>query len=180
MNTGKPQESPCLIRPLSSPGDVAAFWHVIEEGGLSGDREYYERCLQRREGGDLDIILAFPAGSGDPAGFCLLNWQPKYALFKKLGIPEIQDLNVLREHRRRGIGRTIIEYCEARAREKDAEDMGIGVGLDSRFGAAQRLYVRMGYIPDGSGVSYDRKQIACGEMRPVDENLCLMMTKPLF
>lgn len=180
MNTGKPQETPCLIRLVGSQEGICAFWEVVEQGGLSGDREYYERCLQRQEEGDLDIILAFLAGSGDPAGFCLLNWQPKYALFKKLGIPEIQDLNVLRDYRKQGIGRAIIEYCEARARERGAEDMGIGVGLDSRFGAAQRLYVRLGYIPDGSGVSYDRKQIACGEMRPVDENLCLMMTKPLF
>ncbi len=139
------------------------------------------RCLERKKLGEMEVLLAsFLPEKSRAIGFCLLNWQPKYAFFRKTGIPEIQDLNVLREYRRQGIGRAMIEYCEKLARDKGFSEMGIGVGLDSRFGAAQRLYVRMGYLPDGSGVSYDRKQVACGDFRPIDENLCLMMTKALF
>lgn len=179
MNTAKPQESPAFIHRAESSAAIEAFWQVIEAGGLAADREYYQRCLEKREEGSLDIVVA-SVHDGAPAGFCLLNWQPQYPYFRACGIPEVQDLNVLRDYRKRGIGRAIITFCEALARQKGYEEMGIGVGLDSRFGAAQRLYVRMGYIPDGSGASYDRKQLACGEIRPVDENLCLMMTKPLF
>lgn len=34
----------------------------------------------------------------------------------------------------------------------------IGVGLHAGYGSAQRMYVKRGYIPDGSGVWY-RDQI---------------------
>ena len=33
----------------------------------------------------------------------------------------------------------------------------LGVGLHSGYGSAQRLYVKRGYIPDGSGVWYGDK-----------------------
>ena len=57
--------------------------------------------------------------------------------------------------------------------------MGIGVGLYTSYGAAQRLYCKMGYVPDGNGVTYDRKLLAAGEFRPLDDQLCLMMIKDL-
>lgn len=180
MNTLKPQESCVFVCPVRGDKGLADFWCVLEDAGLSIEKDYYQRCLERQLQGKMEVLLAFLRENAAVVGFCLLNWQPKYAFFRKAGLPEIQDLNVLREYRRRGIGRAMIEYCEDMAREKGFREMGIGVGLDSRFGAAQRLYVRMGYIPDGSGVSYDRKQVACGDFRPIDENLCLMMTKALF
>ncbi|MCB1839017.1 MAG: GNAT family N-acetyltransferase [Alphaproteobacteria bacterium] len=180
MNDQKPQESPVYISPAKGDKAVGEFWNVLEQAGLIHDREYYERCLERQERGEMEVLLACLKDQGTVTGFCLLNWRPKYAYFQKSGIPEIQDLNVLRDYRRQGVGRAVIEYCEETARKKGCREMGIGVGLDSRFGAAQRLYARMGYIPDGSGISYDRKQLACGDFRPIDENLCLMMTKALF
>lgn len=178
-NLKEPQESLFHIRFIDSEADKGMFWNLIEECGLLPEREYYERCFERRQEGELDIVIG-EIRDGGAAGFCLLNWVPKYALFRKLEIPEIQDLNVRRSERKKGLGQAIILFCEDAVRAKGRPDIGIGVGLDSRFGAAQRLYARLGYIPDGSGVSYDRKQIACGEVRPVDENLCLMMTKSLF
>ncbi len=153
------------------------FWAMLDTFRFQADREYYERCLERQSMGELAIILA--ELDDDIVGYCILNWQPKYAYFKKCELPEIQDLNVLPSHRRQGIGETLIRHCEGLARENGHAEMGIGVGLDASFGAAQRLYARLGYIPDGSGVSYDRKQVAAGEFRPVDENLCLMMTKTM-
>ncbi len=36
----------------------------------------------------------------------------------------------------------------------------LGVGLHSGYGAAQRMYVLRGYVPDGSGVWYEG--CACG------------------
>ncbi len=144
------------------------FWTLPLE-----DKAYYEECFGR----EIDIVLAVL--NGKAVGYTLLNWVPKYGYFKVHNFPEIQDLNVLKEHREQGIGRAIIEFCERLAKDKKCSEMGIGVGLDSSFGAAQRLYVKMGYIPDGQGVSYDRKQLACGDFKPIDDNLCLMMTKQL-
>lgn len=153
------------------------FWAMLDEFSFQIDRDYYERCLERQAMDELLIVIAM---QGEEAvGYCILNWQPKYAYFKKCQLPEIQDLNVLSSYRRQGIGEALIMYCEDIAQKKGYAEMGIGVGLDVSFGAAQRLYIRLGYVPDGSGVSYDRKQVAVGEFRPVDENLCLMMTKTM-
>lgn len=157
--------------------EVEGFFALIDALAFSHHRDYYERCFERQKLGELLIILA--RAENVLCGYTLLNWQPKYPYFKKCGLPEIQDLNVLRQFRRRGVGEALIQYCENLASDRGHEEMGIGVGLDSSFGAAQRLYARLGYIPDGTGVTYDRKQVAAGEFRPIDENLCLMMTKKL-
>ncbi|MCB1782794.1 MAG: GNAT family N-acetyltransferase [Alphaproteobacteria bacterium] len=144
---------------------------------FDGDRDHYERCFERHENGEISIIIA--TVDGHYAGFCMFNRQPKYSLFKKVGLPEIQDLNVLSSFRRQGIGQALVMFCEDLARRESYEEVGIGVGLDSSYGSAQRLYARMGYIPDGTGVSYDRKPVERGALRPIDDHLCLMMTKVL-
>ena len=38
-----------------------------------------------------------------------------------------------------------------------ADIVYLGVGLHSGYGSAQRMYVKRGYIPDGSGVWYQDK-----------------------
>ncbi|MGH1403075.1 MAG: GNAT family N-acetyltransferase [Alphaproteobacteria bacterium] len=153
------------------------FWDMIDSFGFSTRRDYYERCIERHGLKEIKILMAEQAGIG--IGYALFNRQPKYALFKKLELPEVQDLNVHTRYRRLGVGQKLVEACEDCARKEGYNDIGIGVGLDQSFGAAQRLYIRLGYIPDGAGVSYDRKQVAAGEFRPIDDNLCLMMTKKL-
>ncbi len=154
------------------------FWELLDNLKFHADIDYYERCVERHIQKKIKLLMA--VFEGKPAGFCILNWQPKYAYFKKCGLPEIQDINVLPLYRRRGIGRAMVEFCENLARARGYDEMGIGVGLDSSFGSAQRLYVKMGYIPDGLGVCYDRKIVAKGEFRPIDENLSLMMIKLLI
>ncbi len=157
-----------LLIECVSEHNSELFWTLPLE-----DKAYYEECFER----NIDVVLAVLEGNA--VGYALLNWAPKYGYFKVHNLPEIQDLNVLKEYRKQGIGRAIIEFCEYRARDRGCSQMGIGVGLDSSFGAAQRLYVKMGYIPDGQGVSYDRKQISRGDFKPLDDNLCLMMSKCL-
>jgi hypothetical protein len=57
--------------------------------------------------------------------------------------------------------------------------VGIGVGLSADYGAAQRMYVKRGYIPDGRGVSYNDHFPAPGETLPLDDSLVLHFTKDL-
>ena len=169
------QDTSLIIQKFSND-KTNEFWEMLDSFSFHIDIDYYERCIERHKNGELDIIIAKLESIN--IGYCLLNWQPKYAYFKKCSIPEIQDLNVLSEYRRRGVGRALIKHCEKLC--KNFTEIGIGVGMDSSFGAAQRLYVAMGYIPDGAGINYDRKPIAKGEFRPIDENLSLMMTKMLI
>lgn len=143
----------------------------------AADADYFIIQYEHQQAGRRIIVVA--RLESEVAGYCVLNWEPKYAFFKKMGFPEIQDLIVHPEYRRRGVASRLIAHCEGLARDRGLEYMGIGVGLHYSFGPAQRLYIRMGYMPDGNGVTYDRQQIATGEFRPVDDDLCLMMVKDL-
>lgn len=127
--------------------------------------------------GGRSVILGFLDGRA--AGYVVLNWAPDYGLFARLNIPELQDLNVLPEDRRHGLGARLVAACEKLARERGHSDIGLAVGLTQSYGAAQRLYVRLGFLPDGQGVTYNRQSVKPGDMRRVDDDLCLMMVKNL-
>lgn len=157
--------------------DIGRLRAMSDQMRLSKDTDYFERNFDYQDEGEREVFMA--AFDGQDAGYCILNWKPKYALFRKMDIPEIQDLNVLPGFRKRGIGAAIITHCEALAIERGYEVMGIGVGLDSTYGSAQRLYVNGGYVPDGNGICYDRQSVTTGAFKPVDDNLCLMMVKKL-
>ena len=138
---------------------------------------YFERCLSEQEDGKRQLYLAY---QGDmPVGYVHLIWTPKYLPFVKQAMPEIQDLYVAHDGRQQGAGRALVAHCEEAARQAEKEHIGIGVGLYRDYGAAQRLYVQMGYVPDGAGIVYDNEQVSPGEMRAVDDFLCLKLVKSL-
>ena len=151
--------------------DISALYDLYRHLGKHDDG-YFEQALEQ-----CDILI----GLSDEklCAFCLLNWEPRYSLYRKLGIPEIQDLNVLDRWRRKGIATLLIEEAEDIARAKKCELIGISVGLTKDFGPAQILYTKLGYMPDGNGVTYDREGVHVGKTYPMDENLSLMMTKKL-
>jgi GNAT superfamily N-acetyltransferase len=157
--------------------DIPVLWDIVHSMGAAREPGYFERQYSSQIAGQRRLLIAWQGEKA--AGYGVLNWQPKYPFFQKLNIPEIQDLNVLPQCRGRGLARSIIAMCEEEARTRGHDYMGISVGLHSGFGAAQRLYARLGYIPDGQGVTYDRAAVQAGEFRPVDDHLCLMMLKSL-
>lgn len=166
-----------LIIHKAEEKDIFRLEFIISGMNTAKDHGYYERQFARQRQGTRQVYIA--QFGGIDAGYCILNWVPKYALFKKLDIPEVQDLNVLPHFRRRGIATAMIEYCEALARAEKKEHMGISVSVGPQFGPAQRLYGTLGYVADGNGVTYDRKLTAPNEMRPLDDQLCMMMVKAL-
>lgn len=157
--------------------DIPALHALADASGVRKEPDYFQRCLQEQDAGRRQVFVI--SSGGRDAGYGMLNWQPQYALYRRLGIPEIQDLNVIPQERRKGLASALIAHCENLAREKNSEHVGISVGLYADYGPAQRLYTRLGYIPDGYGVTYDRQPVTPGEIRPVDDNLCLMMIKDL-
>lgn len=162
---------------IASPNDLQLLYDVAAGMGASKAAHYFEESLERQKCGERNVFLAF--WGKDLAGYGMLSWAPKYGFYRAHGIPEIQDLNVLPAFRGRGIASALIAHCEKLARDKGCEYMGIGVGLTPSYGAAQKLYVRLGYVPDGYGVTYDRKTLQHGEFRPIDDDLSLMFVKPL-
>ncbi|MBN9542457.1 MAG: GNAT family N-acetyltransferase [Alphaproteobacteria bacterium] len=114
----------------------------------------------------------------DFAGYITLNLRSQYPDFIKNNIPEIQDLNVLPPFRNKGIGNILLEKAENKAKDYN-KIVGLGVGLYIDYGAAQKIYIKRGYIPDGNGITYDYKTIKPGNNIMLDDDLCLWLTKKL-
>jgi len=109
----------------------------------------YERYLNEQTKGERVVIVAFL--DGDFVGHVTIIWHPGYPPFAEKNIPEISDIQVRLEFRRRGIGSILMEEAEKRVFER-SDVAGIGFGISADYGPAQRMFVKRGYIPDGLGL----------------------------
>lgn len=170
-----------LPKPISihqfSQDDIAGLYHLALSGNHTVEAEYFETALKEQNDGKRVVFLVLVDEM--LAGYVHLNFFPQYRPFLRLSIPEIQDLFVHPDFRCQGLGARLVSACEEEAKSRDIRDLGIGVGVSGKFGAAQRLYARLGYVPDGSGVVFEREMTRDGEVRPIDDRLCLMLLKPL-
>jgi GNAT superfamily N-acetyltransferase len=165
--------------------DIVGLYRIAEDMEARHEKDYFERCLLEQEEGKRVLLIA--ARAERLIGYAQLIWKPLYATYRRLDIPEIQDLNVIPEERGQGTGSKLIDACEALVREMGKPEIGISVGLNQRYGAAQRLYVKKGYVPDGAGVCYDEVPVRAGEMRLIpfhsitspDDLLTLKLVKTL-
>ena len=123
------------------------------------------------------VLLAFDGPH--PVAYGSLRWRSQHPAFAAGNIPEIHDLLVAEGHRRRGIASEMIAAFEDRARERGRKTIGLGVGLYADYGSAQRLYARLGYAPDGRGITYRNLPIVSGATVRVDDDLVLWLTKAL-
>lgn len=112
------------------------------------------------------------------AGYVTLNWRPTYSGFVDRNIPEIQDLNVLANFRRKGVASQLLDRAEEEA-ARHSTVAGIGVGLHPGYNAAQQLYVKRGYIPDGRGITYRNRFVEEGACVVLDDDLVMHFTKQL-
>ena len=167
------------IRPmirLLEEKDISEIAKAFQELGWDKPASLYERYLKEQSMGLRDVFIAFV--EEEFAGYLTICWQSSYEPFRSESIPEIVDFNVLPKFRRQGIGTQLMELAENNIARMHPV-AGIGVGLDSDFGAAQRLYVLRGYIPDGRGLHYRDHYVKYGEPIIVDYDLTLYFTKEL-
>ncbi|MBQ36825.1 MAG: GNAT family N-acetyltransferase [Candidatus Latescibacteria bacterium] len=149
---------------------------AFDEIGWNRPVAQYETYLDQQEAGDLHVLVATVEGLF--AGYVTVKWETDYAPFADAGVPEIQDLNVLPQHRRGGIGTALMEAAEALVGERSST-VGIGVGMYPDYGNAQRLYVLRGYVPDGRGLTYNGRILEPMESTVNDDDLVLYFTKAL-
>jgi GNAT superfamily N-acetyltransferase len=131
----------------------------MEESDIDGSTKTFSRLNKRREQFEMfwkehqeGKRVTFVAVSGEEiVGYTNLLWQSDYIPFQEMGIPEINNMHVLDGFQKQGIGTALIQAAECVAAAQDKEEIGIGFGLTSDYGQAQRLYPKLGYIPDGRG-----------------------------
>ncbi|GFP76269.1 GNAT family N-acetyltransferase [Clostridium fungisolvens] len=148
----------------------------IEQGWHKPYEQFGEYYSQQENNEKLVIIAEF---SGEVAGYVTLLPYAKGGPFAHKNIPEIVDFNVLIKYQKRGIGTKIMEIAENLAKEKN-EYVSLSVGLHSGYGSAQRMYVKRGYIPDGTGVWYNGKQLEPYSECVNDDGLTLYFIKFLI
>lgn len=152
--------------------DIPSLYGLYNHIGKK-DEGYFESLFEK------ECLILIASTENRDIGFGILNFEPKYGLYKKLGIPEIQDLNVVPDERLKGVGTALVLAFENIAEDQGAEQVGISVALTKDYGPAQRLYVKLGYIPDGNGITFDREGVTHGQSYIANDDLCLMMIKEL-
>jgi GNAT superfamily N-acetyltransferase len=156
--------------------DAEPISAAFERIGWHRPAESYLRYVAQAQAGDRVCVLA---ESGDEfAGYGTLLWRSNYPPFRRDRVPEINDLNVLPQYRRQGVGSALLDALEAAAGQR-SKTVGLGVGLHAGYGAAQRLYVARGYRPDGRGVMYDDEPVEPGATIAIDNDATLMFTLSL-
>ncbi len=165
------------IRPLA-PYDIDLMTDAFCKVGWDKSASVFQRYLKEVETGERLVWVAHQYEQF--AGYITLKWQSEYLSFKEQNIPEIMDLNVLPRFRKMGIGSHLLDLAEQEAATK-SDRVGIGVGLyagvDGGYGAAQRLYVKRGYIPNGKGITYKYEPTIPGNSYSLDDDLVLWFTK---
>lgn len=169
------REDEILIRNLQSE-DVEEIVREERAQGWNAEAGKYERRLRDQNAGRSIALAAEYQGAA--AGYVNVYFESQSGAFAARGCPEIVDFGVLEKYRRHGIGSRLMDVAEELA-GRCSEIVCLGVGLHSGYGSAQRMYVKRGYIPDGSGVWY--KDAVCRQYAPCcnDDDLVLYLYKRL-
>ena len=162
-----------LIRSMQKP-DIDAIYREFLNLGWHPNRDIYEEYLEQQETGERFVFVA--ELQQQYCGYVTLRPQAVHGPFAGKGIPEICDFNVLPPYRRKGIGTKLLDQAETEA-FRLSDIVSLGVGLHSGYGSAQRMYVKRGYLPDGSGVWYRDRQLIPYSECCNDDDLVLYLSK---
>ena len=164
-----------IIRSMISE-DAKVLYDTYLSYGWHPDINTYENYYKEQEEGKRLVFIA--EYEGRVSGQCTLVLNPDEGPWANRGIPEIADLTVFFDVHNKGIGNKILDAVEKEA-SKISGQVYLAVGVHSGYGAAQRIYVKRGYIFDGSGVWYQGKQLEHYAPCCNDDDLVLFMIKEL-
>ena len=165
-----------MIRDMEE-ADAQVFTDEERAQGWHPDlSKYLTRLRDQAEGKCVSLTAVY---DGHPAGYVNVYKAGLGGAFSGKGLPEIVDFGVLEKYQRRGIGSKLMDTAEQIAGQY-ADTVWLGVGLHSGYGSAQRMYIKRGYIPDGTGVWYQGKP--CEQYAAEianDDDLVLFLSKQL-
>jgi GNAT superfamily N-acetyltransferase len=160
-----------LMEDIDIPDLAAAFLPTVWKTPAA----YFEKIwAEQQEARRIVLVARFDENI---AGYLNVIWQSKYPPFAEQGIPEINDLRVLEQYRRKHIATVLLDEAEKLV-FKRFPAVGLGVGLYADYGPAQRLYTRRGYALDGRGLLYKEQPVPPGTNAFVDDDLLLYLVKP--
>ncbi len=165
-----------VIRNMEE-ADAQIFYDEYTAQGWHPEVAYYLMRLKDQAEGKCVALTA--VYQGHPAGSVYVYLTVHDGPFKGKGYPEIFDFGVLKKYQKKGIGNRLMDVAEQIAGQH-ADTVCLGVGLCDAYGSAQRMYVKRGYIPDGSGVWYQGKPCVQYEtVCTIDDDLILFLSKKL-
>ena len=156
--------------------DIPLMVTAFSQIGWNKPASLFQEYLSEQQANERFVWVAF--NQDEFIGYITLKVHSEYLPFQKENIPEIKDLNVLPIYRKQGIGSLLLKAAEDKGSGYNKR-IGIGVGLTSDYGNAQRLYVMRGYIPDGNGVTYQHQTVKWGVDYKADDDLVLWFIKDL-
>jgi len=132
--------------------DPSALASVFAD--MNKSRAQFERYWQENVDGQRVTLVALL--DGRVVGYTNVIWESDYESFRRQGIPEVNDMNTVTSLRRNGIGTRMLQAAEELVRQKGMRFTGIGVGVTPDYAIARKLYPKLGYVSDGTGVHPDQ------------------------
>lgn len=169
------QDDKLIIRSMR-PEDAKVYYDTYLSYDWHPQIETYDNYYKEQQAGERLVFV--PEYEGKVVGICTLVLHPTEGPWGGKDIPEIVDLCVFFHIHKYGIGSKLLDVAEAEA-AKRSDMVFLAVGCHSGYGAAQRIYVKRGYIPDGSGVWYQNRQLDQYAPCVNDDDLLLFMSKKL-
>ena len=164
----------CSIRKMQE-SDIKDLSRGFISQGWPGREEILARYFLEQECGEREVLVAEVEGA--LAGYITILPCAKQGPFAEI-YPELSDFNVFELFQNQGIGNLLLEEAEKRVK-LISDKVTLGVGLHSGYGPAQRLYIKRGYIPDGTGVWYRNQPLEMNATIQNNDDLVLYLSKEL-
>lgn len=156
--------------------DADIFYNKYLSYGWHPSLDTYLGYYKEQEENKRKVFVALYEGK--VAGICTMVLNPVEGSFGKRSIPEIVDFGIFFDKHNRGLGTKVLDVVEREA-AKISKQVYLAVGIHSGYGAAQRMYIKRGYIPDGTGAWYKEKQLDQYAPCCNDDDLVLFLSKDL-
>ena len=162
----------CSIRKMQE-SDIKDLSRGFISQGWPSREEILARYFLEQECGEREVLVAEVEGA--LAGYITILPCAKQGPFAEIH-PELSDFNVFEPFQNQGIGNFLMEEAENQVK-LFSDKVTLGVGLHSGYGPAQRLYIKRGYIPDGSGVWYRNQPLEMNDTIQNNDDLVLYLSK---
>ena len=162
----------CSIREMQE-SDIKDLSQGFINQGWPGREEILARYFLEQECGEREVLVAEVESA--LAGYITILPIAKQGPFAGMS-PELSDFNVFEPFQNQGIGNLLLEEAEKQVK-LISDKVTLGVGLHSGYGPAQRLYIKRGYIPDGTGVWYRNQPLEMNATIQNNDDLVLYLSK---